>query len=83
VIRQRGAAASCALLVDGNSTSIRYTDVERALALPDTALRLFGKPEVRGHRRMGVSLALGASVEEARAKARAMTEILRAGVRLD
>jgi phosphoribosylglycinamide formyltransferase 2 len=83
VIRQRGPAASCALLVDGNSTSIRYTDVERALALPDTALRLFGKPEVRGHRRMGVSLALGASVEEARAKARAMTEILRAGVRLD
>jgi phosphoribosylglycinamide formyltransferase 2 len=83
VIRQRGAAASCALLVDGNSGSIRYTDVDRALAEPDTALRLFGKPEVRGHRRMGVSLALGASIEQARAKARAMTDILRAGVRLD
>jgi phosphoribosylglycinamide formyltransferase 2 len=83
VIRQRGAAASCALLVDGNSSSIRYTDVDRALAEPDTALRLFGKPEVRGHRRMGVSLALGASIEQARAKARAMTDILRAGVRLD
>jgi phosphoribosylglycinamide formyltransferase 2 len=83
VIRQRGAAASCALLVDGNSASIRYTEVERALTEPDTALRLFGKPEVRGHRRMGVSLALGASIAEARAKARAMTDILRAGVRLD
>ncbi|MFI4866113.1 MAG: formate-dependent phosphoribosylglycinamide formyltransferase [Steroidobacterales bacterium] len=83
VIRQRGAAASCALLVDGNSSSIRYTDVDRALSEPDTALRLFGKPEVRGHRRMGVSLALGASIEHARAKARAMTDILRAGVRLD
>jgi phosphoribosylglycinamide formyltransferase 2 len=83
VIRQRGPAASCALLVDGNSSSIRYTDVDRALAEPDTALRLFGKPEVRGHRRMGVSLALGASLEQARAKARAMTDILRAGVRLD
>ena len=83
VIRQRGAAASCALLVDGNSASIRYTDVDRALQLPDTALRLFGKPEVRGHRRMGVSLALGATLEEARAKARAMTDILRAGVQLD
>jgi len=83
VIRQRGPAASCALLVDGTSSSIRYTDIDRALAQPDTALRLFGKPEVRGHRRMGVSLALGASIDEARAKARAMTDILRAGVRLD
>jgi phosphoribosylglycinamide formyltransferase 2 len=83
VIRQRGPAASCALLVDGNSSNIRYTDVDRALAEPDTALRLFGKPEVRGHRRMGVSLALGANIEQARAKARAMTDILRAGVRLD
>ena len=83
VIRQRGAAASCALLVDGNSNSIRYTGVERALAAPDTALRLFGKPQVHGHRRMGVSLALGASIDEARAKARAMTQILHAGVQLD
>jgi phosphoribosylglycinamide formyltransferase 2 len=83
VIRQRGPAASCALLVDGDSASIRYTDVDRALVEPDTALRLFGKPEVRGHRRMGVSLALGATIEQARAKARAMNEILRAGVRFD
>jgi phosphoribosylglycinamide formyltransferase 2 len=83
VIRQHGPAASCALLVDGDSASIRYTDVEQALAAPDTALRLFGKPEVRGHRRMGVSLALAATLEEARAKARAMTHILRAGVQLD
>ena len=83
VIRQHGAAASCALLIEGNSASIRYTNVDRALQFPDTALRLFGKPEVRGHRRMGVSLALGASIEEARAKARAMTEILRADVQLD
>jgi phosphoribosylglycinamide formyltransferase 2 len=82
VIRQRGAAASCALLVDGDSADIRYGDVDRALAAPDTALRLFGKPHVQGHRRMGVSLALGATIEEARAKARAMTDILHAGVRL-
>ena len=83
VIRQHGAAASSALLVDGNSSSIRYTDLELALAAPDTALRLFGKPEVRGHRRMGVALALGADIDQARAKARAMTDMLRAGVRLD
>ncbi len=83
VIRQRGPAASCALLVDGDSANIRFTEVDRALAAPDTALRLFGKPEVRGHRRMGVSLALGATVDAARAKARAMTAILHAGVQLD
>jgi phosphoribosylglycinamide formyltransferase 2 len=83
VIRQRGPAASCALLVDGESADIRFTEVDRALAEPDTALRLFGKPEVRGHRRMGVALALGATLGQARAKARAMTAILRAGVQLD
>lgn len=82
VIRQRGPAASCALLVEGDSNDIRFEGVERALTEPDTAIRLFGKPEVRGHRRMGVSLALGATIDEARAKARAMTEILQLGVRL-
>lgn len=81
VIRQRGPAASCALLVDGHSSDIRFENVDRALEQPDTALRLFGKPEVRGHRRMGVSLALGGTIEEARAKARAMNEILLSGVR--
>lgn len=83
VIRQRGPAASCALLVDGNSNNVRFENVERALAEPDTAIRLFGKPEVRGHRRMGVSLALGATIEEARAKARKMTEVLSQGVRCE
>lgn len=81
-IRQRGAAASSAILVSGDSTSVRFEGVGRALEQPDTALRLFGKPEVHGQRRMGVSLALGNDVDEARAKARAMTEIVLAGVRL-
>jgi phosphoribosylglycinamide formyltransferase 2 len=81
VIRQRGPAASCALLVDGNSSDIRYEHVERALAEPDTAIRLFGKPEVRGHRRMGVSLALADTIDAARAKARAMTQTVLEGVR--
>ena len=83
VVRQRGPAASCALLVDGNSSNVRFENVDRALAEPDTALRLFGKPEVRGHRRMGVSLALGATIDEARAKARKMTEQLSQGVRCE
>jgi phosphoribosylglycinamide formyltransferase 2 len=81
VIRQRGPAASSAVLVHGNSSDIRFAGVERALAEPDTMLRLFGKPEVSGHRRMGVTLALGRSIDEARAKARNMTEIVLAGVK--
>lgn len=82
VIRQYGPAASCALLVEGESNNVRFENVERALEQPDTAVRLFGKPEVKGHRRMGVSLALGASIDEARAKARAMTQVLLEGVKL-
>ncbi|HKU14668.1 MAG TPA: formate-dependent phosphoribosylglycinamide formyltransferase [Steroidobacteraceae bacterium] len=83
VIRQRGAAASCALLVDGNSNNVRFENVDRALTEPDTALRLFGKPEVRGHRRMGVSLALAGTIDEARAKARKMTQTLLEGVKCE
>src|SRR5262245_8584938 len=83
VIRQRGASASCAILVDGDSNNVRFENVDRALTEPDTALRLFGKPEVRGHRRMGVSLALGATIDDARAKARKMTETVLEGVKLD
>ncbi len=82
VIRQRGPSASCALLVEGESKDIRFEGIERALTQPDTALRLFGKPEVSGHRRMGVTLAIGGDVEEARSKAREMTRVLLEGVRL-
>src|ERR1043165_8104234 len=82
-VRQRGPSASCALLVEGESNNVRFENVDRALTEPDTALRLFGKPEVRGHRRMGVSLALGATIEEARAKARKMTQTVLEGVRCD
>jgi len=81
-IRQRGPSASSAILVAGDSNAVRFEGVDRALQQPDTALRLFGKPEVRGRRRMGVSLALADTVDAARAKARAMTEIILAGVRL-
>jgi phosphoribosylglycinamide formyltransferase 2 len=83
VIRQRGPSASCAILVDGDSNNVRFENVDRALTEPDTALRLFGKPEVRGHRRMGVSLALGDSVEAARAKARKMTATVLEGVKCE
>ena len=75
-IRTHGPSASCALLVQGDSDCVSFDGLDTALAEPDTALRLFGKPEVRGHRRMGVALARGTTVEEARAKAvRAMQSI--------
>jgi phosphoribosylglycinamide formyltransferase 2 len=83
VIRQRGPSASCAILVDGDSNNVRFENVDRALTEPDTALRLFGKPEVRGHRRMGVSLALAGSIDEARAQARKMTETVLEGVKCE
>ena len=70
VIRQNGPAASCALLVKGDSGSVQFGNLAEALSEPDTDLRLFGKPEVRGERRMGVGLALGLDCDDARAKAR-------------
>ena len=76
-IRQLGPAASCALLVDGTSSSVTYEGLDEALAEPDTALRLFGKPEVTGHRRMGVALALGDTIDDARAKARRTAAAIR------
>lgn len=69
-IRRHGFAASCALVVKGDSSNIRYGNVDTALQAEDTDLRLFGKPEVHGSRRLGVGLALGADVEQARQKAR-------------
>ena len=73
-IRTRGAAASCALLVEGESTDVRFGGLNQALAEPDTQLRLFGKPELKGSRRLGVALALGEDVDAARAKARRVVE---------
>ncbi|MEC7727946.1 MAG: formate-dependent phosphoribosylglycinamide formyltransferase [Pseudomonadota bacterium] len=69
-IRQTGPSASAVILPEGDSTEVGFSGLEAALAEPDTQLRLFGKPELKGRRRMGVALAKGASVEEARATAR-------------
>ncbi len=68
-INQLGPSASSVVLVEGDSNTLHYTNLEQALAEPDTQIRLFGKPEVRGRRRMGVCLARGDSIEEARTKA--------------
>jgi phosphoribosylglycinamide formyltransferase 2 len=70
LILQLGPSASCAVLAEGEGNRPRYRGVAEALAEPNTMLRLFGKPEVRGHRRMAVTLARDADVDSARAKAR-------------
>ena len=70
VIRQSGPSASCAMLAHGHGVPV-FGNVEGALEGPDTALRLFGKPRVEGHRRVGVTLARGEDVDVARSKARA------------
>lgn len=69
VIRQLGPSASAVLLVAGESSDVRYGNLHQALAEADTDLRLFGKPEVRGERRLGVALARDESVDEAIRKA--------------
>jgi phosphoribosylglycinamide formyltransferase 2 len=81
-IRQAGPAASCAVLLEGSSSDVRFHGVARALEEPDTQLRLFGKPEVQGRRRMGVTLALGTSIEQARDKARRAAAAIVAGAEL-
>ncbi|WP_243358057.1 formate-dependent phosphoribosylglycinamide formyltransferase [Fundidesulfovibrio terrae] len=68
-IRQYGPAASRVILAEGDSAAPSFEITPEALAEPDTAVRLFGKPEVRGLRRMGVALALGKDVDDAKSKA--------------
>ncbi|MDI1300375.1 MAG: formate-dependent phosphoribosylglycinamide formyltransferase [bacterium] len=80
VIRQHGAAASCALLVTGDSGAMTFGNLAAALAEPDTGLTLFGKPEVRGSRRLGVGLALAESLDAARARARAVVAAIKVGL---
>jgi phosphoribosylglycinamide formyltransferase 2 len=69
-IHQHGPSASSVILVEGNSAQVSFGSLETALTEADTQLRLFGKPEVNGRRRMGVLLARGASIDEALQKAR-------------
>jgi phosphoribosylglycinamide formyltransferase 2 len=69
VIHQHGPSASCAVLVEGEGSAPRYHGIAEALVEPDTQLRIFGKPEVKGRRRMAVTLARDIDVEAAKAKA--------------
>lgn len=69
LIRQNGPAASAVILPEGESKKPLFHGIDQALREEDTAIMLFGKPEIAGRRRMGVALALGASLEEAKSKA--------------
>lgn len=70
-LRYHGPAASAAFLAEGNLDGPEFEGFEEAMQDSDTSFRLFGKPEVKGKRRMGVALALADSIEKAREKARA------------
>ncbi|WP_288273849.1 formate-dependent phosphoribosylglycinamide formyltransferase [uncultured Bifidobacterium sp.] len=67
-IPEHTAAASHAIVVEGHGEA-EFTNLDEALAQPGTDVRVFAKPKVEGHRRMGVALALGADVAEARVRA--------------
>ncbi len=68
-IRQFGPSASKAVVVKGESNKVKFNNLAEVLSEPDTHLRLFGKPGVSGHRRMGVILARGDSIQDACKKA--------------
>jgi len=76
-IRQLGASASAALLAEGEGHAPTFYGLNRALSEPDTDLRLFGKPNVSGKRRLGVALARGDSLFSAREKARRAVAAIR------
>lgn len=67
-------SASKAIVADGNSDQVRFEGMAEALSEPDTQVRLFGKPFLKGHRRLGVCLARANSVDEAKEKVFRMRE---------
>lgn len=68
-VRFYGPSASHAIVVEGDTRQLIIDGIDRALAESGTAMRIFGKPEVKGHRRMAVILATADNVDEAKAKA--------------
>ncbi|MDE5712614.1 MAG: formate-dependent phosphoribosylglycinamide formyltransferase [Muribaculaceae bacterium] len=79
-VRFYGPSASRAIVVEGDSNCVEFDNLEQVLSEPGVQIRIFGKPEVHGHRRMGVILATAATVEEARAKASRAYDALKINV---
>ncbi len=69
-ITQHGASASSVILPTGHSNQTCFSNLEQALSQPDTQLRLFGKPDIQGRRRMGVAIARADTIESAIEKAK-------------
>ncbi len=76
-IRQMGCSASAVILAEGEIKAPIYKGLNKALNEDDTELRLFGKPELTGRRRMGVALARAGTIEEARDRARRAAESIK------
>lgn len=79
-IRFYGPSASRAIVVEGDTDRIVMGNLENVLKEPGTQMRIFGKPEICGHRRMGVILATDETVEKAREKAQRAYEALQVDV---
>jgi phosphoribosylglycinamide formyltransferase 2 len=77
LIRQYGPSASAVILPTGESRQTSFAHLQAALAAADTDLRLFGKPEIHGRRRMGVALAQAEDIDSARDKARQCAQTVR------
>ena len=75
-----GPSASAVILVEGESQQLTFSNFKQALSRPDTSIRLFGKPEVSGRRRMGVALARTDSVEEAKSRAIEVAKEIKIGL---
>lgn len=72
-----GPSASKAIVADGVSDHVSFSGLESVLAAPDTSMRIFGKGELNGHRRLGVLLARAESVEKAVEQVKKMRDVLR------
>ena len=79
-IRFYGPSASRAVVVEGDTDKIEFDNLENVLAEPGVQMRIFGKPEIKGHRRMAVILATDETVEAARDKAERAYEKLTVNV---
>lgn len=79
-IRFYGPSASMAIVVEGDTDKIEMDNLDEVLAEPGVQMRIFGKPEIKGHRRMGVLLATDESVEKALAKVQRAYDKLKVNV---
>lgn len=79
-IRFYGPSASMAVVVEGDTDKIEMDNLEQVLAEGGVQIRIFGKPEIKGHRRMGVILATADTLDEARAKAQRAYDALKVNV---